>query len=240
MFEDEGIQLNDSNRQHRIRHEQILEAEIQENDSLASIALRFNCTVADIKRLNKIEKDNEIFAKKILKVPLTAHNILLDTLPKVHKSGNSSPNASGKVETANNVLPNKEKLEEKLLLASVSNATIAKSHDAADRLEETNNTNDDDESHHINEPLLSRSKQFRGYPKTIRPPTNDFLQSFDGSDCELNWIFLLIAILAMCFIIPLIYIFLIYEHPEQFHTVHSKYDDPEIHIIHHGHINSTL
>lgn len=228
MLEDEGIQMSDSIRQNRIRHEQILEAEVLVNDTLASIALRFNCTVADIKRLNKIERDNEIFAYKILKVPLTAHNILLDTLPKVHKSGNSSPQASGKIETASNVLPNKEKLEEKLLLASVSNATIAKSHDAADRLEETNTTMNDDDESHINEPLLSR-KQFRGYPKAIRPPPTNLLQSFDGSDCELNWIFLLIAILAMCFIIPLIYIFLIYEHPENFHAIHSKYDDPDFH-----------
>lgn len=223
MFEDEGIQLSDSNRQHRIRHEQILEAEVLENDSLSSIALRFNCTVADVKRLNKIERDNEIFAYKVLKVPLTAHNILLDTLPKVHKSGNSSPLAANNSNNSN-VLPNNEKLEEKLLLASVSNATITKSA-AADRLEETNHTNDDES--HIDEPLLSRNKQFRGYPKTIRAPQNDFLQSFNGADCELNWIFLLLAILAMCFIIPLIYIFLIYEHPEQFHPVHSKYDDPE-------------
>jgi hypothetical protein len=154
-------------------------------------------------------------------VPLTIHNILLDTLPKVENI-NSEPQA---VENA--VQP--EKVEEKLLLASVSNATITKSPDAVDNTEIT--TPDS------NEPLLD-AKQFRGYPRSIRPP-NDFLQ-ISGSDCELNWIFLLIAILALCVIVPLIYVFLIYEHPEKFHAAHSKYDDPDLHIIHHEHVHSTI
>jgi hypothetical protein len=190
--------------------------------------------VAEIKRLNKIQRENEIFAFKVLKVPLTAHNILLDTLPKVHKSGNSSPQANGKFgvgcSSSSAVIP-KEKLEEKLLLASVSNATIAKSSDAADRLEQQ--VNEEDES--VNDPLLNRNRQFRGYPRSIRPP-NDFLQ-FNGSDCELNWIVLLLAILALCVIVPLIYVLLVYENPEKFHHGHSKYDDPE--IKYHFHVNST-
>lgn len=228
--------MNDNrNRHNPIRQEQVLEAEILENDTLTKIALRHNCSPADIKRLNKIEKDNEIFAFKVLKVPLTPHNILLDIHPKVHKSGNSSPQANGNVATASthNELPNTEKLEEKLLVASVTNATITKSN--------TNDTseviNDDNNQLQFNEPLLE--KPFRGYPRAIKPP-NDFLQ-FNGSDCELNWIFLLIAILALCVIIPLIYVFLIYEHPEKFHSGHSKYDDPDLHIIHHPNhlINST-
>lgn len=234
MFEDEGIQMTDSNRQQRIRQEQTLEAQVLENDTLSSIAIRFNTTVAEIKRLNKIERENEIFAYKVLKVPLTAHNILLDTLPKVHKSGNSSPQlANGKftASTSNSAIP-KEKLEEKLLLASVSNATIAKSSDAADRLEDDVNT-----SESVNDPLLlNNNRQFRGYPRSIRPPKNDFLQ-FNGSDCELNWIVLLLAILALCVIVPLIYVFLIYEHPEKFHATHSKYDDPDLKF--HFHVNST-
>lgn len=157
-------------------------------------------------------------------MPLTVHNILLDTLPK-DETNRNGPQAIAT--TSNNTQP--EKVEEKLLLASVSNATIAKSPDALDSTEITND---------FNEPMLD-PKQFRGYPRSIRPP-KDFLQ-INGSDCELNWIFLLIAILALCVIVPLIYVFLIYEHPEKFHSIHSKYDDPELHIIHHGdHVQSTL
>lgn len=214
-------------RQHRIRHEQSLEAEVLPGDSLASIALRFNTSVQEIKRLNKIDKDNEIFAFKVLKVPLTAHNILLDTLPKVHKSGQSSPNSKEKVpssSSASDAIP-KAKLEEKLLIASVSQCLIEKSEDAADH--SVTNEVDATSLNDVNNPLL-----FRGYPKTLGAPRNEFL-SFSGSDCELNWIVLLFCILAICVIVPLIYVYLVYEHPENFHHTHSKYDDTDLKQLHH-------
>lgn len=202
-------------RQPRIRHEQTLEAEILPNDTLASISLRFNCSVQDIRRLNKIDKDNEIFAFKVLKVPLTAQNILLDTLPKVHRSGQNSPSNKEKVATSTDAIPNQAKLEEKLLVASVSNAVIAKSEDAADSAS-TSTIHAD-----VQDPLLDRA-QFRGYPRTFGAPKNDFISLTDG-DCELNWIVLLLVILAICVIVPLIYVYVAYEHPEEF--THSRYDD---------------
>lgn len=210
--------LRDSQRQIKIRHENTLEADVLENDTIHSLAIRNLCSVSDIKRLNKIHQDNEIHAFKTIKVPLSPYNILADTLPKVHKSGNNSPKSP-----INNHIPSKEKLEEKLLLASVTNAVIKNSEH-----EDIRNVADD----HIendSEPLLKNIKQFRGYPKTIKPPKNDFL-SFNGSDCELSWIFLLIIILAFCVIIPLIYVYAVYEHPENFNHSHSKYDDPDLHF----------
>lgn len=216
---------SDSNRQHRIRNEQILEAELLPGDNIQTISLRFNCSVQDIKRLNKIDKDNEIFAFKVVKVPLTAQNVLLDTIPKVHKSGQSSPKNIEKPSTSNETLPSREKLEEKLLVASVSNAvittSITKSEDAADREADTIGSPEDQPK----APLLNRS-QFRGYPRTFGAPKHDIF-TFNGSDCELNWIFLLICILAVCVIVPLIYVYMVHEHPERFHPQHSIYDDPK-------------
>lgn len=199
-------------------------------DTLASISLRFDTSVEKIKRLNKIDKDNEIHAFKVVKVPITAQNILLDTLPKVHKSGNSSP--SNKEKVLHNEIPSNEKLEEKLLLASVSNAVISRSEDAADHP-----TNLDAETS-VEDPLL---KQFRGYPRTFGAPKNDYMTFIDGSDCELNWIILLICILAVCVIVPLIYVYLVYEHPEKFHHEHSKFDDQHFERLqpHLDHITST-
>ncbi|KAG5676810.1 hypothetical protein PVAND_006618 [Polypedilum vanderplanki] len=218
----ENIPLTDSQRQYKIRSEAVLEAEVLPDDTLVSIALRFNCTVADIKRLNKIQNNNEIFAFKVLKVPLTAHNILFDTLPKVHKSGSNSPRAVAAGTTLNNtnnnsnIASSKEKLEEKLLVASVSAAVITKNDDLI--------THDEPQSDSLNEPLLSKS-QFRA----LKPPRNEFL-TFNGSDCEFNWICLLILILVICVIIPLIYVYLVYEHPEKFNHTHSRYDDTELHF----------
>lgn len=83
-----------------------------------------------MKRLNKIEKDFEIHARKTIKVPVNAHTILLsttsDALPIVHKSGQSSPhhptdgNSSKDTHIVkSHQLPNNI-LDEKLLVASVS------------------------------------------------------------------------------------------------------------------------
>lgn len=185
--------------------------------------MRFNCSVQDIKRLNKIDKDNEIYAFKVLKVPLTAQNILLDTLPKVHKSGQSSPNNKEKVSSSNET--SKEKLEEKLLLASVSNAVISESEDAADRAPRIFDTSIEDLT---SDPLLEGT---RGYPRTFGAPKPDYMD-FSGSDCEMNWVVLLFCILAICVIVPLIYVYVAYEHPEEFKK-HSRYDDTDLHQLHH-------
>lgn len=216
-------------RQQRVRHEHTLEAEILPNDTLNAISLRFNCTIQDLKRLNKIDKDNEIFAFRVLKVPLTAQNVLLDTLPKVHKSGQNSPKNKEKVAgDSTGLMPSKEKLEEKLLVASVSNAVIAKSEDAADHPPSRVETSVDDLA---SDPLLdSSNRQFRGYPRTFGAPRNDY--ALTGNDCELNWIVLLVAILAICIIVPLIYVYVAYEHPEEF-THHSRYDDTDLKMLHH-------
>lgn len=172
----------------------------------------------------------------MLKVPLTAQNILLDTIPKVHKSGQNSPTSSSSTskEKVSATDVSKEKLEEKLLVASVSNAVLTTSGDAADRPVDAIESSIEDLT---SEPLLDRT-QFRGYIRTFGAPRNDYL-SFNGNDCELNWIALLICILALCVIVPLIYVYIAYEHPEEF--AHSKYDDPDLKKLHHldDHHNAT-
>lgn len=171
-----------------------------------------------MKRLNKIMSDNEIHAFRVVKVPLTAQNVLLDTLPKVHKSGQNSPKNKEKAATSHDAMPSQEKLEEKLLVASVSNAVITKPEGSAELSVED---------------ALSENTAFRGYPRTFGAPRSDI--TFNGSDCELNWIVLLICILAVCVIVPLIYVYMVHEHPERFVHEHSKYDDPDIYLkqLHH-------
>lgn len=88
-----------------------------------------------MKRLNKIEKEIEIHARKTLKVPINAHTILLSTnseeFPIVHKSGQNSPKHSGNQisasssngETHSQISNTINSLDEKLLVASVSLAS---------------------------------------------------------------------------------------------------------------------
>lgn len=193
------MELNDHDevplemRSNRSR-EPTLEAEVLEGDTLASIALRFNCTVADLKRLNKIDKDFEIHARKTLKIPITAHNVLLDTLPAVHKSGNNSPKVVNGESTQK-----LEDLDERLIVASIANSEYVSS-EYRDFPRGEGDPSITDPLDGVDAPIPT---------VVLAKPRMDF--SINGSDCDLNWIFLFVCILALCFAIPLVYIFYIAE-----------------------------
>lgn len=121
------------------RFENTLEVKVQEGDTLQALALRFHCTVADIKRLNKIDRENEIHAHRIIRIPVTVHNVLLghsdaDALPAVHRSGNNSPRHNLEKESSSAIERNPLEdaqlmLNERLLVAAV-NASGAVTSDA--------------------------------------------------------------------------------------------------------------
>lgn len=138
--------------------------------SMESIFSCFIFQISDLKRLNKIEKEIEIHARKTIKVPVNAHTILLNTtktdeLPMVHKSGQNSPkhlnNELNKenftINGASHIQPlpnNINGLNEKLLVASVSLAS----------------------SSNFNEPICSTSNQFS---TTDRTQINDLIMKSD-------------------------------------------------------------
>ncbi|XP_036332154.1 uncharacterized protein LOC118743526 isoform X2 [Rhagoletis pomonella] len=110
------------------RFENTIEAKVEEGDTLQALALRFHCSVADIKRINKIDKDNEIYARKVVKIPVTPHSILLETLPIVHKSGSNSPSQCEDDTLVTNIMKNpledaRVVLGEKLIVASVNSSS---------------------------------------------------------------------------------------------------------------------
>ncbi|KAL5286434.1 LYSMD3 family protein [Megaselia abdita] len=197
------------------KFEPTIEAQIQNGDTLQALALRFHCTIADIKRLNKIDKENEIFARKVIKVPITAHSIILETLPSVHRSGQSSPKqvvnggASGSTDT-NGVLKT-DTLQEKLLVASVVssgskaetsiNDIILNSKIKSDVYRD--GFNDEEafsENNNLTDPLLTIDNTAPRI-RQIRAPTHTVFD-WSGSDCDISWIVLLVCILILCIIIP--------------------------------------
>ncbi|CAH2089402.1 unnamed protein product [Euphydryas editha] len=58
-----------------------IEAQVQEGDTLQAIALRFHCSISELKRINQIHKDNEIFARRTIKVPVTPYSVLTEMVP---------------------------------------------------------------------------------------------------------------------------------------------------------------
>ncbi|XP_055628654.1 lysM and putative peptidoglycan-binding domain-containing protein 4 [Toxorhynchites rutilus septentrionalis] len=204
--------------------EKWLEAQVLPGDTLQAVALRYNCTIAELKKLNKIDKENEIYARKIIKVPITPHSILLETLPKVHSSGSSSPkNIPDVSRSFASVLEKQTNLDEKLIVAAVSSASYKNDSvkDAATHSKHLDETYTDLETL-SNDETLSRQPLLSGeydenlpLPRPLRLPASDF--SCNGSDCDISWICLLVFILALCFAIPLIYVIYVAEHIENYH-----------------------
>ncbi|XP_001841801.2 lysM and putative peptidoglycan-binding domain-containing protein 3 [Culex quinquefasciatus] len=214
-----------------------MEAQILPGDTLQAIALRFNCTIAELKKINKIDKDKEIFARRIIRVPITPHSILLETLPKVHSSGNSSPkrNFSNAAQSAALVIEKQTNLDEKLIVAAVSTASYKNDPTTATTTASSSFPNGDDfrvDHSSVGQteqaPLLSGEYDDNlPQPRPLKLPSNDF--SCNGSDCDISWICLLVCILALCFAIPLIYVIYVAEHIEKYHhdsfineTTHHK------------------
>uniref|UniRef100_A0A182IL04 Uncharacterized protein n=1 Tax=Anopheles atroparvus TaxID=41427 RepID=A0A182IL04_ANOAO len=216
--------------------ERFLEAQILPGDTLQAIALRFNCSIPQLKKLNKIDKENEIYARNVIRVPVTPHSILLETLPRVHSSGNSSPKNITTHPTVGGYVPEdtKAKLDEKLILAAVSNASIQPSSGAVTQFPRKSSgkhrdptersdairldaLEDGDDDHLSSQPLLISGEYDDSLPqpRQLRLPANDF--SCNGSDCDISWICLLVFILALCFAIPLIYVVYVAEHIDKYH-----------------------
>ncbi|XP_052896997.1 lysM and putative peptidoglycan-binding domain-containing protein 3 [Anopheles moucheti] len=218
--------------------EKWLEAQILPGDTLQAIALRFNCSIPQLKKLNKIDKDNEIYARNVIRVPVTPLSILLETLPRVHSSGNSSPkNITHTPPNVSHHVPavTKATLDEKLILAAVSNASIQPSSSAITQfpkkssgkhrdarsseieLEDLHGEADFERDELSSQPLLLSGEYDDSVPqpRSLRLPANDF--SCNGSDCDISWICLLVFILALCFAIPLIYVVYVAEHIDKYH-----------------------
>ncbi|XP_034107862.1 lysM and putative peptidoglycan-binding domain-containing protein 4 [Drosophila albomicans] len=211
------------------RFENTLEVKVQEDDTLQALALRFHCSVADIKRLNKIDRENEIHARRIIRIPVTVHNVLLgshdpDALPAVHRSGNNSPRHILEKELAIERNPLEDArlmLDERLLVAAVNAAEgqpsprrdVNKFYDGSDDNGNREQTLDDSTA------LLDDMLVDRHAPR-LRPIPGPSLRAIDwsGSDCDMSWICLLIFILALCFVIPLVYVIYLAEHPHHTHS----------------------
>lgn len=201
--------------------------------------------LAELKRINKIEKEIEIHARSTLRIPITPFTVLLDTLPTVHSSGNSSPKHAATAPSAHS-LTNNPILDEKLMIASVSNAAgpstttttttindiILESKISPSAVPEYHDLRPKDL--HARVPLLSGEiDENIPQPRPI-PVRHRFEINFNGTDCDMSWVCLFICILLLCVAIPLIYVFWTVEHNEHLHHLHDGDD------LHGLALNSTL
>ncbi|KAG5273142.1 hypothetical protein AALO_G00148110 [Alosa alosa] len=57
----------------------LLERDISQGDNLNKLALQYGCKVADIKRVNNLIQDQDLYALKSIKIPVKKHSILTET-----------------------------------------------------------------------------------------------------------------------------------------------------------------
>ena len=66
--------------------DQCVEAEVQPGETLASISLKYNIPVSELKRVNNIVSESHFYALKRIKIPVKAASLLTELLPAVHEA----------------------------------------------------------------------------------------------------------------------------------------------------------
>ncbi|XP_077423838.1 lysM and putative peptidoglycan-binding domain-containing protein 4 [Vanacampus margaritifer] len=65
--------------QDRLRSYHLLERDVLDGDNLNKLALQYGCKVADIKRVNNLIKEQDVFALKTIKIPIPKHSFLTES-----------------------------------------------------------------------------------------------------------------------------------------------------------------
>ncbi|XP_015514060.1 lysM and putative peptidoglycan-binding domain-containing protein 3 isoform X1 [Neodiprion lecontei] len=71
------------------RKVEVMKIQLQPEDTLQALSLRYGCTISELKRINKIHKENEIFAHRTIKVPVVAFSLLTETLNQTENTDNN-------------------------------------------------------------------------------------------------------------------------------------------------------
>ncbi|XP_066139241.1 lysM and putative peptidoglycan-binding domain-containing protein 3 [Euwallacea fornicatus] len=185
------------------RHEiPTVEKEIEDGDTLQSLAIHYHCTIEELKRLNNIHKENEIFARRKIKVP---HRPFSEALAVVHKSGTTSPNNNQSKEPSTSKLIDIDSLESRLgNFQEISEVNKIIFNSSIMNKEPENNTIYEPEE---NVNLLPQSRN-------VQPDPIISKLSCNGSDWDISYPALIACIVLVIVALPLIYVCYIAEHPE--------------------------
>ncbi|XP_024136596.1 lysM and putative peptidoglycan-binding domain-containing protein 4 isoform X1 [Oryzias melastigma] len=77
------------------RNVQLLERKVLEDDNLSKLALQYGCKVGDIKRVNNLMREQDLFALKSIKIPVQKHSFLTETLSGRDDPLEETPHSSG-------------------------------------------------------------------------------------------------------------------------------------------------
>ncbi|EFN80565.1 LysM and putative peptidoglycan-binding domain-containing protein 3, partial [Harpegnathos saltator] len=183
------ILLNINQSSSRLHKIEVINVEVKPGDTLQALALRYSCTISELKQINKIDKENEIHAKPYIKVPVQPFSVLTEKKCDNVVSAQNSEEESVKQElnlnsTSTNIQSSGSEINS-IILNSVCTPLLPH--------------NNIKISHTENNSLAS-NRQRTGIMRDIF--------NCSGDDCGLSWRQLFICAFLVVFIIPIIYIYI--------------------------------
>ncbi|KAM9352371.1 lysM and putative peptidoglycan-binding domain-containing protein 4 [Symphorus nematophorus] len=169
----------------RLRNVQLLEREVLDGDNLNKLALQYGCKVADIKRVNNLMQEQDLFALKSIKIPVQKHSFLTETYTDLSDPQEEMPHSS----TTPAKPPDRARGQPHL--QEVTDFLMEVDHDI-EKLIQT--TNDQDEDFLDN----SEKRQWFGFR---RQRLNGH-----GADWGIQWWNAVVAMLLIGIVLPLFYV----------------------------------
>ncbi|KAF3430169.1 hypothetical protein E2986_05817 [Frieseomelitta varia] len=201
------------------RKVEVINVPLKSEDTLQALALRYRCTISELKRINKIHKENEIHARRFIKVPVQPFSLLTETLEQdpsgqVNRSevSTSSPGEGTDSTVTNDPLLNVIKSPVVVELPKTEINTIILN-SVCEPLSSYNNSNSLDITSSECDQLLT--------PTESNTENSHLTETFrcSGDDCGISWTQLLGFSLLLGFAGPIIYILYITEFSSKTHSV---------------------
>lgn len=169
---------------HIQNRKKLIDYEVQSSDTLQSISLRYGCSVAELKLVNKLIKDQDFYAHRTVQIPVSEHGVLIESF----------------AETKNGPAPSEESNVVNLSIgqmladdSSVASQSFLQAMDKdIQRIVETTVNHVNAESEVLNLPRFHTMATAK-------------TQRCDGSNWGLNWWCLLMGLLIVGVLTPILY-----------------------------------
>ncbi|KOC64804.1 LysM and putative peptidoglycan-binding domain-containing protein 3 [Habropoda laboriosa] len=218
--DEDNIPLQQRNRSTSLpRKVEVINVLLKSEDTLQALALRYRCTISELKRINKIHKENEIHARRFIKVPIQPFSILTETLEQnqsVKQAGQSEVSISTGEEIENAMMKGplldlmKNPVTTELPKAEINTIIL---NSVCEPLSSYNNSNSLEITSSECDQLLTSVEN-----KTNNSHLTDSFKC-SGDDCGLSWTQLLGFSLLLGFAGPIIYILYIAEFSSKNHSI---------------------
>lgn len=171
-------------KQDRLKKVELLEREVSDGDNLNKLALQYGCKVADIKRVNNLMQEQDLFALKSIKIPVQKHSLLTETLGDLSDPQEEVPHTAAGTKAS-------ERPRTRQHLQEVTDFLMEVDSDL-DKL--IQNTADQDDE------LLEMSDKPGGFSSKGRRLTSH------GADWGIQWWNAVIAMVLIGIVLPLFYL----------------------------------